>query len=31
MPMSVAYQRLERMDHELNRNEFVAGDRFTPV
>jgi glutathione S-transferase len=25
----IVYQRLERMDHELNRNEFVAGDRFT--
>jgi glutathione S-transferase len=26
---AVAYQRLERMDHELNGHQFVAGDRFT--
>ena len=26
---AVVYQRLERMDRELNGNEFVAGDRFT--
>ncbi len=26
---SVVYQRLERMDRELNGHEFVAGDRFT--
>ena len=25
----VAYQRLERMDRELNGHQFVAGDRFT--
>jgi len=26
---AVVYQRLERMDRELNGNEFVAGDRYT--
>ncbi len=26
---SVVYQRLERMDRELNGHQFVAGDRFT--
>ena len=26
---AVAYQRLERMDRELDGHEFVAGDRFT--
>jgi glutathione S-transferase len=26
---AVAYQRLERMDRELNGRQFVAGDRFT--
>jgi glutathione S-transferase len=26
---AVVYQRLERMDRELNGHEFVAGDRFT--
>lgn len=26
---AVVYQRLERMDHELARQEFVAGGRFT--
>ena len=26
---AVAYQRLERMDRELNGHQFVAGDRFT--
>ena len=26
---AVAYQRLERMDHELSGHQFVAGDRFT--
>src|SRR5215472_1524280 len=26
---AIAYQRLERMDHELEGREFVAGNRFT--
>ena len=26
---AVVYQRLERMDHELDRHEFIASDRFT--
>jgi glutathione S-transferase len=26
---AVAYQRLERMDRELNGHQFIAGDRFT--
>ena len=26
---AVVYQRLERMDHELNGREFIASDRFT--
>ena len=26
---ALAHQRLERMDRELNRHQFVAGDRFT--
>ena len=26
---TVVYQRLERMDRELNGHQFVAGDRFT--
>ena len=26
---ALAYQRLERMDRELNGHQFVAGDRFT--
>ena len=26
---AVVYQRLERMDRELNGHQFVAGDRFT--
>ncbi len=26
---TIVNQRLERMDHELNGNDFVAGDRFT--
>ena len=26
---AVVYQRLERMDRELNEHQFVAGDRFT--
>ena len=26
---AVVYQRLERMDHELDRREFIASDRFT--
>jgi glutathione S-transferase len=26
---AVVYQRLERMDRELNERQFVAGDRFT--
>ena len=26
---AVVYQRLERMDRELNGHKFVAGDRFT--
>ena len=28
---AVAYQRLERMDRELNGHQFVAGERFTIV
>jgi hypothetical protein len=27
---AVVYHRLERMDHELDRHEFIASDRFTP-
>jgi glutathione S-transferase len=26
---AVVYQRLERMDHELDRHEFIASNRFT--
>jgi len=26
---AVVYQRLERMDHELDGREFIASDRFT--
>ena len=26
---AVVYQRLERMDHELDGHEFIASDRFT--
>jgi glutathione S-transferase len=26
---AIVYQRLERMDHELDGHEFIAGDRFT--
>ena len=26
---AVVYQRLERMDHELNGHEFIVSDRFT--
>jgi glutathione S-transferase len=26
---ALAYQRLERMDRELNGHKFIAGDRFT--
>jgi glutathione S-transferase len=26
---AVVYQRLERMDHELNGHDYITGDRFT--
>jgi glutathione S-transferase len=26
---AVVYQRLERMDHELDGHEYITGDRFT--
>ena len=26
---AVVYQRLERMDHQLDRHEFIASDQFT--